>query len=182
MKIIHRYNVITARLLYQEGDGDRGLLYESKGGELSLDFIQSTLWNDHKILLTGPLVRRANGIEEGDAFKITVGMKARFSTYGVEKVGTIASIAPFSASALTDDGSTISIVSRTFITPLSKEGNPGMSDRVTLYVGIGDAIAKPTLMESFDVAMEEAKRLADSPVVKFVKIRQEIILKNSAAS
>ena len=40
----------------------------------------------------------------------------------------------------------------------------------------------PTVMESFDVAMEEAKRLAESPVVNFVKVRQEIILKNSAAS
>jgi hypothetical protein len=180
VKIVHRYNGITARLLYQEEDGNKGFLYESKSGELTLYFIQWTLWNDRRILLTGPLVRRVSGIEEGDAFKITVGMRARFSTYGVEKVGTVTSITPFSASALADDGSTISIINRTFITPLNEEGN--MEEKVTLYVSVGHSVARPTVMESFDVAMEEAKRLVESPVVNFVKVRQEIILKNSAAS
>lgn len=180
MKITHRYDGITARLICKGEDGVSAILHESKAGVLSPDSIQSILWNDRKILLTGPLVRRANGIEEGDAFKITVGMKARFSAYGVEKIGTVTSITPFSASALADDGSTISIVNRTFITPLDKEGN--MEEKITLYVSVGDSGARPTVMESFDVAMEEAKRLAESPVVNFVKVRQEIILKNSAAS
>ena len=180
MKIIYRYNGITARLICKGEDGVSAILHESKAGVPSPDSIQSILWNDHKILLTGPLVQRANGTEEGDAFKLTVGMRARFRTYGVEKVGTVTSVTPFSASALADDGSTISIINRTFITPLNEEGN--MEEKVTLYVSVGHSVARPTVMESFDVAMEEAKRLAESPVVNFVKVRQEIILKNSAAS
>ena len=71
MKIIYRYNGITARLICKGEDGVSAILHESKAGVPSPDSIQSILWNDHKILLTGPLVQRANGTEEGDAFSMT---------------------------------------------------------------------------------------------------------------